>query len=75
MSEELVLFTIYNTQRKWKTTEGVVDPVTDDNFFRHYTMISGLEHMFPKVLKIVSTEGHPREEIHFFLKHFDFESY
>lgn len=53
---------ILNTQTKGKTKEGVVDPVTDADFNSHCTMVSGLEHLFPKVLKIVSEEGHAREK-------------
>lgn len=53
---------ILNTQTKGKTKEGVVDPVTDADFNSHCTMVSGLEHLFPKVLKIVSEEGHAKEK-------------
>lgn len=53
---------ILNTQTKGKTKEGVIDPVTDADFNSHCTMVSGLQHLFPKVLKIVSEEGHAKQK-------------
>ncbi|XP_063705790.1 putative inositol monophosphatase 3 [Culicoides brevitarsis] len=53
---------ILNTQSKGKTKEGVNDPVTDADFFSHCTMTKALHHLFPKILKVVSEEGHAKEK-------------